>query len=61
MLTNIDNELYCYSNEFHSLLPFDRLYCYVYIQNFNVLYVFQSANKLKIIKTLSFSALFVKY
>jgi hypothetical protein len=24
-LTNIDNELYCYSNEFHSHLPFDRL------------------------------------
>ena len=28
MLTNIDNELYCYSNEFHSHLPFDRLYAY---------------------------------
>jgi hypothetical protein len=25
-LTNIDNELYCYSNEFHSHLPFDRLW-----------------------------------
>ena len=24
MLTNTDNELYCYSNEFHSHLPFDR-------------------------------------
>ena len=23
-MTNIDNELYCYSNEFHSHLPFDR-------------------------------------
>ena len=23
-LTNTDNELYCYSNEFHSHLPFDR-------------------------------------
>jgi hypothetical protein len=23
-LTNIDNELYCYSNEFHSHLPFNR-------------------------------------
>jgi hypothetical protein len=25
-LTNTDNELYCYSNEFHSHLPFDRLW-----------------------------------
>ena len=25
-LTNINNELYCYSNEFHSHLPFDRLW-----------------------------------
>jgi hypothetical protein len=27
-LTNmyIDNELYCYSNEFHGHLPFDRLW-----------------------------------
>jgi hypothetical protein len=25
-LTKIDNELYCYSNEFHSHLPFDRLW-----------------------------------
>ena len=24
-LTNIDNELYCYSNEFHSHVLFDRL------------------------------------
>jgi hypothetical protein len=24
MLTNTDNELYCYSKEFHSHLPFDR-------------------------------------
>ena len=23
-LTNTDNELYCYSKEFHSHLPFDR-------------------------------------
>ena len=25
-LINIDSELYCYSNEFHSHLPFDRLW-----------------------------------
>jgi hypothetical protein len=25
-LTNIDNELYCYSNEFHSHVLFDRLW-----------------------------------
>jgi hypothetical protein len=25
-LTNIDNELHCYCNEFHSHLPFDRLW-----------------------------------
>ena len=25
-MTNIDDKLYCYFNEFHSHLPFDRLY-----------------------------------
>ena len=37
MLTNIDNELYCYSNnEFHSRLPFDRLWFTLMISFTNV-------------------------
>jgi hypothetical protein len=37
MLTNVDNELYCYSNEFHSHLPLDSLWFILVLghSNFN--------------------------